>query len=105
LVNLEKIFLQLGYFCSNKDTKNLETLQKEIQERISFLNKQDMNSYNDPELLEQYELYNQIQQCLFQDHTGQYWLYAGIIIAVSLFIGFRWWMINKAESKKLSFKE
>ena len=105
MINLGTIFLQLGYFCSNKDTKNLETLQKQIQERIKFLNEQDMSSYSDPELLEQYELYNQIQQCLFQDHTGQYWLYAGIIVAVSLFVGFRWWMINKAESKKLNSKE
>ncbi len=100
MINLEKIFLQLGYFCSNKDNENLETLQKQIQERISFLNNQNLNSYNDPKLLEQYELYNQIQQCLFQDHTGQYWLYAGIILGVSLFVGFRWWMIKKVESKK-----
>jgi len=100
LINLEKIFLQLGYFCSNKDNENLETLQKQIQERISYLNKQNLNSYNDPKLLEQYELYSQIQQCLFQDHTGQYWLYAGIIVGVSLFVCFRWWMIKKGESKR-----
>jgi len=102
LINLEKNFLQLGYFCSNKDNENLETLQKQIQERINYLNEQNLNSYNDPKLLEQYELYNQIQQCLFQDHTGQYWLYAGIIVAVSLFVGFRWWMIKKGESKKMN---
>jgi len=102
LINLEKIFLQLGYFCSNKDNENLETLQKQIQERISYLNKQNLNSYNDPKLLEQYELYSQIQQCLFQDHTGQYWLYAGIIVGVSLFVCFRWWMIKKGESKKMN---
>ena len=100
MINLGKIFLQLGYNCNNKDNENLETLQKQIQERIGFLNEQNMNSYNDPKLLEHYELYNQIQQCLFQDHTGQYWLYAGIIVAVSLFVGFRWWMIKKGESKK-----
>ncbi len=100
MINLEKIFLQLGYFCSDKDAENLEALQKQIQERISFLNQQGLNSYNDPKLLEHYELYNEIQQCLFQDHTGQYWLYAGIILAVSLFLGFRLWMINKGESKK-----
>ncbi len=106
MINLGKIFLQLGYFCNNKDNENLESLQKQIQERISFLTKENLNSYNDPKLLEQYELYNQIQQCLFQDHTGQYWLYAGIIVGVSLFVYFRWWMIKKVESKKkLNFKE
>ena len=106
MINLEKIFLQLGYFCSSKDTGNLEALQKQIQERIKFLKEENMNSYNDPKLLEQYELYNQIQQCLFQDHTNQYWLIAGIILSVSLFVFFRWWMLKKVESKKkLNFKE
>ena len=105
LLNLGKIFLQLVYDCTSKDTKNLETLQTQIQERIYFLNEANMNSYNDPKLLEYYELYNQIQQCLFADHSNQYLLYAGIILSVSLFVGFRWWMIRKVESKKkLNFK-
>jgi len=106
MINLGKIFLQLGYFCNNKDSENLEALQKQIQERINFLTEENMNSYNDPKLLEYYELYSQIQQCLFQDHTNQYWLIAGIIVGISLFIYFRWWMIKKVESKKkLNFKE
>ncbi len=106
LINLGKIFLQLIYDCSSNDTEKLESLQKQIYERISFLNRENLNSFNDPKLLEYYELYNQIQQCLFADHTSQYWLYAGIIIAISLIICFRWWMIKKAEAKnKLDFKE
>ena len=106
MINLGKIFLQLGYFCNSKDNENLETLQKQIQERIKFLTEQNMNSYNDSKLLEHYELYNHIQQCLFQDHTNQYWLIGGIIVGISLFVCFRWWMIKKGESKKkLNFKE
>jgi len=106
LINLGKIFLQLGYDCNSKDNENLETLQKQIQERINFLNEQNLNSYNDPELLEHYELYGQIQQCLFQDHSNQYLLIVGIIAGISLFVYFRWWMIKKGESKKkLNFKE
>jgi hypothetical protein len=106
LINLGKIFLQLGYVCSSKDNEKLEALQKQIQERINFLNVENLNSYNDPKLLEHYELYNQIQQCLFQDHTSQYLLIAGIIVGISLFIYFRWWMIKKVEPKKRSnFKE
>jgi len=105
LINLGKIFLQLVYGCSSKDNENLETLQKQMQERINFLNEQDITSYNDPTLLEYYELHSQIQQCLFQDHTNQYLLYAGIIVGISLFVYFRWWMIKKGESKKkLNFK-
>ncbi len=106
LINLGKILLQLKYDCTSKDTENLEELQKQIQERIYFLNEENMNSYNDPTLLEHYELYNQIQQCLFADHSNQYLLYAGIIVSVSLFVCFRLWMIRKVESKnKLNFKE
>jgi len=106
LINLGKIFLQLRYGCTSKDTENLEELQKQIQDRIYFLNEENMNSYNDPTLLEHYELYNQIQQCLFADHSNQYLLYAGIIVSVSLFVCFRLWMIKKVESKnKLNFKE
>jgi len=100
LINLGKIFLQLVYHCDNNDSKILEALQKQIQERINFLNEQNMNSYNDPKLLEHYELYNQIQQCLFQDHTNQYLLIAGIIVGISIFVYFRWWMIKKVEYKK-----
>jgi len=106
LINLGKIFLQLRYDCNSKDSENLETLQKQMQERVNFLNEHDMNSYNDPKLLEYYELHNQIQQCLFQDHTDQYLLIAGIIVGISLIIYLRWWMIKKGESKnKLNSKE
>ena len=106
MINLGKTLLQLVYDCTSKDTKNLEALQKQIQERIYFLNEENMNSFNDPTLLESYELYNQIQQCLFADHSSQYLLYAGIILSVSLFVGFRLYMIRKVESKKkLNFKE
>jgi len=100
LINLGKIFLQLVYRCDNNDSKILEELQKQIQERINFLNEQNMNSYNDPKLLEHYELYNQIQQCLFQDHTNQYFLIAGIIVGISIFVYFRWWMIKKSSIKR-----
>jgi len=106
LINLGKIFLQLGYDCSSKDFASLETLQKQIQERINFLNEFNMNSYNDPKLLEYYELYSKIQQCLFEDHTDQYLLVAGIIVGLSLTVCFRWWMITKGESKKkIHFKK
>jgi len=101
LINLGKIFLQLGYNCNSKDNENLEILQKQIQERINFLNEQNMNSYNDPKLLEHYELYNQIQQCLFQDHTNQYLLIAGIIVSMSILVYFRWWMIKKGNRKEI----
>ncbi len=100
MINLGKIFLQLGYGCNSKDNENLETLQKQIQERINLLKEQNITSYNDPTLLEYYELHSQIQQCLFQDHTNQYLLIAGIIVGISIFVYFRWWMIKKASIKR-----
>jgi hypothetical protein len=103
LINLGKLFLQLDYYCNPTDKENLETVQKEIQERINFLNEHNMNSYNDPKLLEYYELHSQIQQCIFQEHTDQYLLIVGIIVGISLIVFFRWWMITKGESKKSKF--
>jgi len=95
LINLGKLFLQIRYDCSPQDKENLDKLQNQIQERINFLNEQNLDSYSDPKLLEYYELYSQIQQCIFQDHTDQYVLIAGIIAGISLLAYFRWWMIKK----------
>lgn len=71
-----------------------------MQERINFLKENNLDTYGDPQLLESYELHAQIQRCLFQDHTDQYILIAGIVAGISLFVYFRWWMIKKANSKK-----
>ncbi len=105
LIILGKLFLQLDYECNPTDKENLETVQNEIQERINFLNENNMNSYNDPKLLEYYEFLSQIQHCIFQENKDQYLLIVGIIVGISLIVFFRWWMITKGESKKkLNFK-
>jgi len=98
--NLGKLFLQVGYWCKPQDKENLETLQNKIRERISFLNENNLDSYGDPQLLEFYELYSQIQQCIFEDHTEQYLLIAAIIIGIPLLVYFRWWMIKRGEATK-----
>ena len=103
MFNLEKFLLQLSYNCSPKDAQNLELLQKQIQERINFLNENNMDSYNDQILLDMYEKHGEIQQCLFQDHADQYLLIIGIIVAVSFFVYFRWKMIKRGESSKKRF--
>ena len=106
MINLAKILLQSSYDCNPKDSENLESLQKQIQERISFLNEKQIDSYNDPILLEYYEIHKQIQQCLFDDHTDQYLLITGMIVGFSLIVYFRWKMIKKDKStkKRLNFK-
>ena len=104
MFNLGKLFLQVGYWCRPQDKENLETLQKKIQERISFLNENNLDSYGDPQLLEFYELYSQIQQCIFEDHTEQYLLIVAIIIGIPLLIYFRWRMIKRGEATKKGSK-
>jgi hypothetical protein len=105
LASLGKLFLQIRYDCNPQDKQNLESLQKQMQERINFLNEHNMDSYGDPKLLESYELYAKIQECLFQDHTDQYILIAAIITGISLLVYIRWRMIKRADSKKPNFKE
>ena len=99
MFNLGKLFLQVGYECKPHDKENLETVQNKIQERISFLNDNNLDNYADPQLLEFYELYSQIQQCVFEDHTEQYLLIAAIIIGIPLLVYFRWRMIKRSEAK------
>ena len=100
MFSLGKLFLQAGYWCRPQDKENLETLQNKIQERINFLNENNSDSYGDPQLLEFYELYSQIQQCIFEDHIEQYLLIAGIIIGIPLLVYFRWRMIKRGEATK-----
>lgn len=97
---LVDIFLQIKYRCSPKDNENLERLQKDIQDRINHLKENNLNSNNDPQLLEYYELHEQIQQCLFADHTDQYLLIAAIVAAVGGYGYFRWKMIKRNETKR-----
>ncbi len=95
---LEKLFLQVGYECKQQDKENLETLQNKIQERISFLNENNLDSYGDAQLVEFYELYSQIQRCVFDDHTVQYLVIVTVIIVIPLFVYFRWRMIKRGEA-------
>lgn len=103
----QKLFLQAEYDCGPNDQKNLDDLQKDIQSRINSLNDKNLDTYSDPVLLKYYEIHNQIQQCLFADHTDQYILIAVIISAVSAFAYLRWKMIKKGESsrKRINYKE
>ncbi len=98
--NLQKLFLQVGYQCKPTDKENLKTLQNNIQERISYLNENDLDSFSDPKLLEYYELYSQIERCIFQDHTDQYLLIAIIVIGIPLLVYIRWQMIKKGQTSK-----
>ena len=98
--NLQKLFLQASYECKPTDKENLKNLQNNIQERVNYLNENNLDSYGDPKLLEYYELYSQIEQCIFQDHTDQYFLIAVIAIGIPLLVYIRWQMIKKGARSK-----
>ncbi len=97
---LQKLFLQTDYDCGPNDQQNLNTLQKDIQDRINYLKENSLDTYDDPVLLEYYEVHSQIQQCLFADHTDQYLLIIAIVASVSAFAYIRWRMIKKGDSSK-----
>lgn len=98
--NLGKLFLQVVYECKPTDKENFKTLQNNIQERLNYLNENNLDSYSDPKLLDYYELYSQIEQCIFQDHTDQYFLIVVIVIGIPLLVYVRWKMIKKGQTAK-----
>jgi hypothetical protein len=87
------------YDCNPNDSQELESLQQEIQARIGYLNEKDLNTFNDSVLLEYYDLHQQIQSCLFQDHTSQYIVIGVVLIIIPLMIIFRLKMIKKTKDR------
>ena len=93
---LKKITLQTSkYDCNPNDSLELESLQQEIQTRIRYLNENGLETFNDSVLLGYYDLYQQIQGCLFQDHTDQYIIIGIILIIIPFIIFFRMKMITE----------
>ena len=100
---LKKITLQTSkYDCNPNNSQELESLQQQIQARIQYLKENDLDTFSDSVLLQYYELHQQIQSCLFQDHTSQYLVIGVVLIVIPLIIIFRLKMIKKTkdQSKK-----
>ena len=90
------------YDCNPNDSQELESLQQQIQTRIQYLKENDLETFSDSVLLQYYELHQQIQSCLFQDHTSQYLVIGVVLIVIPLIVIFRLKMIKKTkdQSKK-----
>ena len=90
------------YDCNPNDSQELESLQQQIQTRIQYLKENDLDTFSDSVLLQYYELHQQIQSCLFQDHTSQYLVIGVVLIVIPLIVIFRLKMIKKTkdQSKK-----
>ena len=100
---LKKITLQTSkYDCNPNNSQELESLQQQIQARIQYLKENDLDTFSDSVLLQYYELHQQIQSCLFQDHTSQYLVIGVVLIVIPLIVIFRLKMIKKTkdQSKK-----
>lgn len=104
MLDLGNLLLQVLYHCSSHDKESLENLQKQMQERVSYLNEHNLDSYGDSKLLEYYDLHAQIQKCLFEDHTGQYILIVVVLVVISLLVLIRLWALKKFGSKNLGNK-
>ncbi|MBI3842767.1 MAG: hypothetical protein HY295_06475 [Thaumarchaeota archaeon] len=87
----------INYSCKGgaEDRKELEHLQKLIEERVTQLGKLQLDSYSDPTLLNYYDLYAKIQNCIFEDHSLQYILISIIIPAIAIIVFIRWWILRK----------
>ena len=90
------------YDCNPNDSQELESLQQQIQAHIQYLKENDLDTFSDSVLLQYYELHQQIQSCLFQDHTSQYLVIGVVLIVIPLIVIFRLKMIKKTkdQSKK-----
>lgn len=87
------------YECNPNDSQGLESLQQQIQARIQHLKENDLDTFGDSVLLQYYELHQQIQSCLFQDHTNQYLVIGVVLIVIPLVVIFRLKMIKKTKDQ------
>lgn len=82
---LDIIFLQLSeHICGNNDKEQLEIIQWQIQHRINYLEKNNLNIYNDPELFQYYEIHRQIQDCIAQNPNDNIVI---LVTMITVFIG------------------
>ena len=94
--------IAVNYSCKGgaEDRKELETLQQLIQERVHYLNQQNLDTYSDPTLIKYYDLYSKIQSCVFEDHSVQYLVIAIVVTAITIIVLIRWRLLRKAQLRK-----
>ena len=94
--------ISVNYSCKGgaEDRKELEVIQQLIQQRVHYLNQQNLDTYSDPTLIKYYDLYSKIQSCVFEDHSMQYLLIAIVVTAVTIIVLTRWMFMRKSQSRK-----
>ena len=99
---LKIVFLQVSnYVCGKDDKDQLEIIQKTIQTRLNFLKENNLNEFNDPELIKLYETHRQIQDCIYQNPEERI-MTLSIALAVTVaVIVLTWIMVRKVRARKL----
>ena len=92
----------VNYSCKggSVDRKSLDELQQLIQQRIHYLNQQNLDTYSDQTLIKYYDLYSKIQGCVFEDHSVQYLVIAIVVTAITIIVLIRWRLLRKAQLRK-----
>ena len=93
---LDMIFLQLlNHICGNNDKEQLEIIQWQIQQRINYLKINNLNTNNDPELFEYYEIHRQIQNCIAQNPNDNIEILSIMLVVFICIVVFVVYMVKK----------
>lgn len=98
---LKTVFLQVaGYVCSNDDKEQLETIQREIQARLNFLKQNNLNEFNDPQLIRLYETHREIQDCIYQNPEERLMTFGIALLVTIAVIALTWIMVRKVRKSR-----
>ena len=96
---LDMVFLQLSnHICGNNDKEQLEIIQWQIQQRINYLKINNLNTNNDPELFQSYEIHRQIQNCIAQNPNDNIEILSIMLIVLIMILVFVVYMVKKLEN-------
>ena len=99
---IKSLLLQISeYVCSSEDKKELEIIQWKIKYRLDYLKENNLDEFNDSELLQYYDIHRQIQNCIAQDPTETIFILSIGLIAVIGIVAVTWIMVNKVNPKKI----
>jgi len=96
---LDIVFLQLSsHICGNNDKEQLEIIQWQIQHRINYLKKSNLNTNNDTELFQYYEIHRQIQNCIAQSPNDNIEILSIMLVVFIGIVIFVVYMVKKVRT-------
>lgn len=99
--NLKNLFLQISdYICGSNDKEQLEIIQWKIQSRLTYLKENNLDAFNDAELLGYYETHRHIQNCIAQNPNETIFILGLGLVAIIGVVTITWIMVNRVNPKK-----